>query len=122
MGRHLPVIILLALTVMVTIALQNSGALHASVQDGLDWISGSVDVPTGDPREEVEDTLRFLVSFLALAAVIAIIAAGVVFVVGGASDTAVQRGRKIIIYTIIGLAIVFFARVIVAFFTQELPT
>lgn len=122
MGRHLPIIVLLALTVMVVIALQNSGALRASVQDGLTWISGSVDVPTGDPREEVTDAVRLVITFLALAAVITIISAGIFFIVGLGSDTSIQRGKKIILYTILGLAIVFFARLIVAFLTQELPT
>lgn len=110
------------LAVLVLVAAQRGGMLHASVQDGLDLIKGSVDIPTGDPRDEVTRAVRFVVTFLALAAVITIITAGFFFVVGLGTDTAIQRGKKIILYTILGLIIVFFARLIVGFLTKELPS
>lgn len=98
-----------------------TGGLLASVQDGLNAIV-RINIPQGNPRVRVVQSLQFLVTFLALAAVIAIIAAGAFFIVGAGSDTAIQRGRKIIVYTIVGLLVIFFAAVIVGFFTVELPT
>ncbi len=63
----------------------------------------------------------FVLSFLALAGVIAIIIAGIFLVVSGGSEDARERAKKIIIYVIVGLVLVFFARLIVGFFTNVLP-
>ena len=127
--RRLTVVALLLLTVTAVLVLWSggrskltkSGIAYASVQDGLTAIAG-VDVPAGNPRDRVTAALRFAVTFIALASLVAVIAAGVLFIVGGGSENAVQRGRKIIIYTVIGLLVVFFASVIVGFFTKEIPT
>lgn len=122
MKQRIGVLLAVFLLALTAVVLRGTGGdLRATVQDGLTAISG-VDLPQGDPRTEVADAIRLVVTYVALAAVVAIVAAGIVFMVGAGSETAVQRGRKIILYTIIGLLIIFFARVIVAFFTQELPT
>jgi hypothetical protein len=100
-----------------------SVSLLGSIQDGLGRLEGEVEVPTGsnDIRMSVTDAINFVLSFLALLAVVVIIAAGFVMIAGLGSDASIQRARKIIVFTIIGLIVIFFASTIVAFFTKELP-
>ena len=92
----------------------------AGVVEGLNAMR-AVDVPTsGNIRQKIVVILNTAVSYLALAGVIAVIVAGIMLIVGFGSENVTQRAKKIIIYTMIGLAIVFFTRVIVGFFTQEI--
>lgn len=89
---------------------------NLSAAGGVGGIASSVNF-----RETVVNILKTAISYLALIAVVAIVAAGITFMVSAGSDTAIQRARKIIIYTIVGLLVVFFARAIVVFLT-DLPT
>ena len=97
-------------------------ALLGSVQGGLNRLEEEVDVPTTntDVRGVIVDSLVWLVSFLALVAVVAIVIAGFVFILGFGTEASITRGKKIIIYTIVGIIVVFFASAIVSFFTEEL--
>jgi len=90
---------------------------------GLDKIRDNVDVPTSniDIREAIVEAIIYVLSFLALIAVVMIIIAGFVLILGAGSESSATRARKIILYTIIGLIVIFFARVIVGFFISELP-
>ena len=100
-------------------------AQASSIEDGLNKITGNVNVPTNpgkNARETIIEIINFILSFLALIAVIMIIIAGFFLVLGGGSESSAARAKKIILYTIIGLVIIFFARVIVGFFTVELPS
>lgn len=69
-------------------------------------------------------TMKIVISalnFLSLAAVIVIIIAGIWLIVSLGNEEAMNKAKKIILYTIVGLLIVLFARIIVLFFTVELP-
>lgn len=112
--------------VSAALAFGGGGTFLASVQDGLNQVSG-VDLPKGGVgvnasgvREKIVVTLNFLISFLALIAVIAIIIAGLLLILGAGSDASVQRAKKILIYTLVGLLVIFFSRVIVGII-QEIP-
>lgn len=59
--------------------------------------------------------------FLAMAAVIMIVVAGVWMILSAGNETAKDRAKKIVLYTIIGLVIVFIARSVVGFFLYGLP-
>ncbi len=72
-------------------------------------------------RTTVEKILTWVLNFLALAAVTMIIAAGFWLILGMGSDDAKTKAKNIIKFTLIGLVIVIFSRLIVAFFTNELP-
>jgi type IV secretory pathway VirB2 component (pilin) len=74
----------------------------------------------GDIRSAVLTTLNFVLGFLALLAVVFIIVGGFRIVTAGGNEENVTKGRKIIIYALIGLVVVFFANVIVGFITSEL--
>ena len=91
---------------------------------GLNKIKNNVDVPTSNKniREAIVDAIVYVLSFLALIAVAMIIIAGFFMILGAGSESSVTRARKIILYTIIGLMVIFFARVIVGFFVSELPS
>lgn len=96
-----------------------SVALLGSVM-GSDRLS-DVDVPDVNIREGISGALTFLISFLTLIAVVAIVVAGFVFIMGFGTEGSITRGKKIIIYTIVGILVVLLASVIVKFFTEELP-
>ena len=66
--------------------------------------------------------INFVLTFLALVAVIFVIVGGVRILAAGGNEENVTKGRKTIIFALIGLVIVFFARVIVGFFTSELAS
>lgn len=92
------------------------------INTGLNQIQLQVNIPSAgqDVRQSIIEVVNFLLSFLALIAVIVIIIAGFVLIFGMGSEASVARARKIIIYTIVGLIIIFFAQVIVFFFTKEI--
>lgn len=87
------------------------------IAGGLNQAGGLAGLPSGDVRSTIIRILSTVLSFLALAAVIAIIIAGIYLIVGLGSDDSKDRAKKIIFYTLIGLIIVLFARVIVGLVT-----
>ncbi len=66
-------------------------------------------------REVVLTLLRRVLDYLALAAVVVIVGAGVYLVVGGGSEDSKNKAKTIILYTIIGLLVVLLARAVVGF-------
>jgi type IV secretory pathway VirB2 component (pilin) len=97
------------------------GRAHAQVfdggglQEGVTEAGNIAGLPQAGIREIVLRYLLAVLNFLALAAVIVVIAAGLFLVLGGGSDTAKDRAKKIVIYVIVGLIVIFFARAIVGF-------
>jgi hypothetical protein len=65
-------------------------------------------------RQLIVRLLQVGLDFLSLAAVITVVVAGLGLVISGGNSERVERSRRIIVYTVYGLLIVFFARVIVA--------
>jgi len=84
-----------------------------SLAEGLGLASGIGGLAKGDIRSVVLHVLLFVLNFLALAAVVAIVVAGIYLIVGGGSDESKEKAKKIILYVIIGLLVILFARVIV---------
>ncbi len=83
--------------------------------------AGMINGPVQAPLRDV--LLSFLykaLNFLAFAGVVMIIIAGFTFVLSGGSETAKDRAKKIILYVIIGLIVVLFARAGVGFFLNGL--
>lgn len=72
-------------------------------------------------RDVIITVLEFVLDFLALAAVIFIVIAGIRLIVSGGSDTQKDAAKKTILYVVIGLLVILFARVIVGFFTDVIP-
>lgn len=99
---------------LMTAQVFNGGGL----EDGIN-IAENIEGPVtgGDARSLIERILLSVLNFLALAAVIAIIVAGIILIVSGGNEESKDRAKRIILYAIIGLLIIFFARLIVGIFT-----
>lgn len=76
---------------------------------------------SSDFRGAILDLLLVAMSFLALLAVIAIIVAGFMLILGFGSEESKSRAVRIILYTIAALLVIFFARMIVGFFLDLAP-
>ncbi len=72
----------------------------------------------GDIRNVIIRALIFVLDFLALLAVVFIVIAGIRLIVSQGEDAQKDKAKKTILYVIIGLLVVLFARVIVGFFTD----
>lgn len=83
-------------------------------------IPGTAEGGSGETRESIVTVINFVLGFLALVAVVFVIVGGFRILAAGGNEENVTKGRKTIVYAIIGLVIIFFARVIVGFFTDEL--
>ena len=92
------------------------------IAGGLAAAGGINGLPTGDVRSTIIRILRSVLSFLALAAVITIIIAGIMLIVSLGNEEYKERAKRIIFYTLIGLIIVLFARVIVGIVTVFLAS
>lgn len=89
---------------------------------GLNAAGGINGLPSGDVRATIIRILRSVLSFLALLAVITIIIAGIMLIVSLGNEEYKERAKRIIFYTLIGLVIVLFARVIVGIVTVFLAS
>jgi hypothetical protein len=72
----------------------------------------------GSIRTVVTNLLAKVLNFLALAATVVVIIAGMYLIVGMGSDDSKNKAKTIILYTMIGLLVILFARLFVGFFTQ----
>lgn len=109
-------------TILVGVALLPDRALGAvfdggGIGAGLDAAKGIKGLTQKPLREVVISIVINVLNFLALAAVVTIVVAGVWLILGFGEESARDKTKKIIIYTLIGLAIVFFARTIVGAIT-----
>lgn len=85
-------------------------------------IPGTAQGGSNATRDSLVKVINFFLGFLALVAVVFVIVGGVRILVAAGNEEQVTKGRKTIVYALIGLIIVFFARVIVGFFTGELAS
>jgi hypothetical protein len=74
----------------------------------------------GDIRGVILKALAFVLNFLALLAVVFIVISGVRLIISQGNDEQKDKAKKTILYVIIGLLVVLFARVIVGFFTTTI--
>jgi hypothetical protein len=91
---------------------------HAGLGDGLSEIGSTL--PNQDLRDSAGAALLEIITYMGLAAVIAIVVAGIYLIVGAGSDSSIQRARKIVIATIVGLALIYFASAIVSMIDSAL--
>jgi len=89
-------------------------------QTGIGQAAGISGLAKGEPRSVIERALRVVINFVALMAVIAIVVAGLFLILGMGDETSKDRAKKIVLYTIIGLLVLLFVRVIVGFITRGL--
>lgn len=82
------------------------------INEGIGATSG-IAVPHSDLRTVVIHIILTVLSYMALAATVMIIAAGVYLVVSLGNESARDKAKNIILYTIIGLVIILFSELIV---------
>jgi hypothetical protein len=93
-------------------------ACAAGIGDGVNNING---LPTNtNLRGSAKNILKEVLTYVNLIAVIAIVVAGIYLIVGGGSENSVGRARKIIIFTIVGIALITFASGLVKFVVDTL--
>lgn len=72
-------------------------------------------------RNFILSLLYKVLGFLGLAGVVMVVVAGLYLILSGGSDTAKDTAKKIILYVVIGLVVIFVARSLVGFFLVGLP-
>jgi len=91
--------------------------------EGVSATSGLSGIPQDtDPRVVITNLLASILSFMALISVAAIVIAGMYLIVGFGSDDSKDKAKKIIQYTLVGLVIILFSRVIVGLVTVYLAS
>ena len=74
---------------------------------------------SGDLTTALKDIVNVILNFLAIVALIVIVIAGIRLIIGGADEQQREKTRNAILYAVIGLVIVFFAKAIVVFIFEE---
>lgn len=92
-------------------AVYNGGGLF----DGMQQAAG-VGVATGTLPDFIKGVIDRAVSYATLAGVVVVVAAGFMLILGFGSDEMKERAKKAIIYTCVGLLVLYFAQLIVDFF------
>jgi len=118
---------LVACTLLFT-GVAGGGMLQASVFDGDGLIEGlhnaEAEIEGTGIREETDiviaigEVINFILMFAALLVFIAFVVAGFMFILGFGSDASIQRAKKIMIWSIVGLIVIIFAFVIVQFIIE----
>ena len=85
-------------------------------------IAGTPEGGADQTADSIVQVINIVLGFLALIAVIFVIVGGFRIMMAGGNEENVTKGRKTIIYALIGLVIIFFSRVIVGFFTGEVAS
>lgn len=129
--KHLTLGIIFGLTATLLAfvgAVAGNGSITASIFDGDGLIGGlgnaQTEIQGTGIREETDiviavgKVINFALMFVAIIVVIMILIAGFILIFSFGSDTAIQRAKKILIWSIVGLAVIIFAFVIVEFVVQ----
>lgn len=90
------------------------------LKDGVNEAIGIEGPAHGTFRESVAKMLGYVLNLVALAAVVAIVAAGLYLILGMGTDESKTKAKNIMLYTVIGLALIVLARVIVGLYINEI--
>ena len=103
--------------------------MHAAIfqggglSSGLQYAAGIAGLShNSNARSVIGTVLVRVMEFSALMGVIAVVVAGLYLILGFGNDNSQEKARKIIFYTLIGLVIILFARLIVGLATNFLPS
>ncbi len=72
---------------------------------------------SNDIKGVIVDVLIRVLDFITIVAVVFVVVAGIRLIVSGGDDGEKDKAKKTIIYVIVGIIIILFARVIVTFFS-----
>lgn len=92
------------------------------LKGGIDAAAGVTGVSTADPRAVVINIITTVLDFAALLAFVMVVIAGFYLVLSLGNDDGKDKAKKIIYYTLIGLVVLLFSRVIVGLVTVWLAS
>lgn len=100
-------------------------AAMASVYNGGGIMAGisaaaGLGLASGNPFYILLNIIRVVLNLMAFVAVITIIIAGIYMIISLGNDDQIEKGKKIIKYTIIGLLVILFSRILVGLITNVL--
>ena len=131
--KHITLGVIFGLTAALLVfigVVAGNGSITASIFDGDGLIGGlgkaEQEIQGTGIREETDivvaigNVINYILMFVALIVFIMILIAGFILIFSFGSDTAIQRARKIIIWSVAGLVVIILAYVIVEFVIQIL--
>lgn len=77
-------------------------------------------VPAEDIIEFIQDSMNLVMSISALTAVAMLVKAGIGYIISAGDETKAEKAQKEIIYSLVGLVIVFIAPLIIKFVIESL--
>lgn len=92
------------------------------VQEGLGQAGAVTGVASDNPREAIIRIIAAVLDFVALLAVAMIIIAGFYLILSMGNEERKEKAKKIILYTLLGLVVILFSRVIVSLITVWLAS
>jgi len=107
--------VLLVLAIIATPLASAQKYTGGGLDAGVGATSGIQGVSQVDIRATVLNILKTVLDYLALIAVVIIVIAGLRLIVSQGDEEAKEKSKKTILYVIIGLLVIFFARAIVTF-------
>ncbi len=99
-----------------TVCIGLASAFGGEIPD-IEGTPGSV-TDVGGVRDLILKLLKTVLDFIALIAVVFIVIAGIRLIVSGGDEDAKNKAKTTILYVILGLLVILFARVIVGFFAS----
>ena len=96
----------------------NGGGIPA----GVNATAGVTGVSHASVRETVIRIIEVALNYASLAAFLMVVIAGFYLVLNNGNDDQVEKAKKIIKYTLIGLVVLLLSRALVQLFTVWLPT
>lgn len=89
----------------------------SGLEGGIQAAAGVTGVSSADPRDVIIKIITTVLDFAALLAFVMVVVAGFYLVLSLGNDDGKEKAKKIIYYTLIGLIVLLFSRVIVALIT-----
>ena len=93
----------------------DGGGLEQGLINAQSGLQGSGIREENDIIPVIASVINFILTFVAIFAVVAFIVAGFMFILGFGSDSANQRAKKIMIWAAVGLVVIIFSFVLVEF-------
>ena len=93
----------------------DGGGLLEGLNKARDELSGAGLRDDADIIVTIVKIINFLLLFVALAVLVSFVVSGFLFILGFGSDTSIQRAKKIMIWSVVGLVVILFAFLLTEF-------
>lgn len=106
---------LLAMPTLLSAQVYSGGGITAGIS-----AAGGLGLASANPFYVLLNVIRVVLSFMGIVAVATIIIAGIYMIISLGNDEQIEKGKKIIKYTLIGLVVILFSRTMVGLVTSYL--